>query len=659
MDSYSFTTKLVYTPAGWAPFSSPPNKHGEDDMDTTYVQLIEAHKERLLEEKGKLPTQVLKNHLSVLHSYLAFCGKSPENQVGREFSADHFKQRATEFIEAIANPNKKTSADKLSILRGWYKTVVYVLQLQRLKVAHGDSRFHKELRLAVAKSGQTIMEIARGAKCDHMFLRKWLNGAYPYKTGFPSFIRLEQYLGFERGYLDTLMPHPKKPNRLSPKPVLDDFSKRHRQNLKCHYFFPNKEFGPGMLAEWKQFVGYKVAECAVGLKRAKYGKWRVISRDEAVPNTVRNPLAQTANGMVCPSAERTSNFLRGYLGFLSKPSTDEVSPGLGLSRSDIQTLAMFAIPEFVNAYFEFIKQRSGNTVHSGHNVIAAFILSLTKKVEGYLWQQSMFIKKVEQFSNGRSWHELCEETSRLCMSWQEAAYGNKSRDPKVPLSGLLALDDPLAPFARAIRKLDEAAANRTPGTLAQAIYKRNALLMAIVVANPLRLRTLTITKYVPPDQESDYRSNLYRTESGQWRLRFMANEFKNGRARGKDYDAPLPAALAGRIEEYLYEWRPILMGESPAPWLFPNSMGHKHSNLGQVITFIAKNYIPEVPRLGGHMLRHIVATDFLKRNPGQYTVLAELLNDHLETVLKNYAHDKLETAFNAHEESLKGFLSRI
>lgn len=628
-------------------------------MDTTYVQLIEAHKERLLEEKGELPIQVLKNHLSVLNSYMTFCGKVRENQVGRELSKEYFKQRSAEFIEAIAGSNKKTSADKLSILRGWYKTVEYIQQLQRLKVVQGDSRFHKELRLAVAKTGHTVMEISRAAKCDHNYLRKWLNGAYPYKTGFPSFVRLEKYLGFERGYLESLMPYPKKSERLPAKPVSDDFSKRHRQNLKCHYFFPVKEIGPGLMAEWRQLVAYKVAECAVGLKRAKYGKWRAINRDEAVPHTIRNPLSHTANGMVCPSAERSSNFLRGYLGFLSKPVTDDVSPGMGLSREEIQTLAMFTIPEFVNAYFEFIKQRSGNIVHSGHNVIASFIINLTKKGEGFLWQQPMLLKKIEQFANGRSWQELCEETTRLCLSWQDAAYGNKSRDPKVPLSGLLALEDPLAPFARAIRKLDEAAANRSPGTLAQAIYKRNALLLAIAVSNPLRLRTLTITKYVPPDQESDYRSNLYRTESGQWRLRFMANEFKNGRARGKDYDAPLPAALAGRIEEYLSEWRPILMGGSPAPWLFPNNMGEKHSDLGHVIAFIAKNYIPEVPRLGGHMLRHIVATDFLKRNPGQYTVLAELLNDHLETVLKNYAHDKLETAFNAHEESLKGFLSRI
>lgn len=293
VDSYSFTIKLDYTPAGWVPFSSPPGKHGDDEMDTTYVQLIEAHKARLLEEKGEVPAQVVKNHLSVLNSYLSFCGKTQENKVGRELSKEHFRQRSAEFVEGIASTNKKTSADKLSILRSWYRTVQYILQLQRLKVVHGDSRFHKELRLAVAKTGCSIMEISKAAKCDANFLRKWLNGAYPYKSSTPSLVRLEKYLGFERGYLESLMPYTKKLEQLKTKPAEDDFSKRHRQNVKCRYFLPIKEFRPGLMAEWRQLVSYKVAECPVGLKRAKHGKWRVISKDEAMPHTVNNVLAIT------------------------------------------------------------------------------------------------------------------------------------------------------------------------------------------------------------------------------------------------------------------------------------------------------------------------------------------------------------------------------
>ncbi|MNY61287.1 hypothetical protein D3C86_1979510 [compost metagenome] len=74
---------------------------------------------------------------------------------------------------------------------------------------------------------------------------------------------------------------------------------------------------------------------------------------------------------------------------------------------------------------------------------------------------------------------------------------------------------------------------------------------------------------------------------------------------------------------------------------------------------MARNFIPEVRRLRVHALRHIVATDFLRRNPGKYTLLAGLLHDTLATVLKTYAHGKTESAFRAHEENMKGFYEGI
>ncbi|MNR67133.1 hypothetical protein D3C85_1909720 [compost metagenome] len=58
-----------------------------------------------------------------------------------------------------------------------------------------------------------------------------------------------------------------------------------------------------------------------------------------------------------------------------------------------------------------------------------------------------------------------------------------------------------------------------------------------------------------------------------------------------------------------------------------------------------------------HAVRHIVATDFLNRNPGHYTVVAALLHDKLETVLKHYAHRKSESAFNLHEEHMRSFFA--
>jgi site-specific recombinase XerD len=628
-------------------------------LDTTYAQLHEAHKNRLTEGKGELTIQVLRNHVSVLNSYLVFCGKTAENKIGRELTHDFIKKSAA-FVELVCDGKKKAAADRMSILRSWYKTVEKFTQASRLQTHSGVSQFHQELRIAVAKKGTSVVEIARAVKCEPNSLRKWLAGAYPFKTSLPSFHRLETYLGFERGYLESLLNFPRYKGTIANHSGNDQYIERFQESMKSRYFLPCEELSFELKAEWQKLLRYKTAEFPVGLRRSATGWWRTISAEDATRKTIKNPMCHIENGKVCPSAERAESSLRSFLGFLVKPASDEKFPGLGLPIDGVQTLAMFVIPEFVSAYFEFMKARSGNIAHSGHVAFGGYVGSLTRETEGYLAQQPAFLKKIEAYASDRTWEALCRETHELCLAWQLAGKNKKSRDPKAPLMALLALDQPLKPFARAINKLDEAAAACSPGSSYQAAYKRDALLLALSIANPLRLRTLTIAKYVPPGKASAYKTNLYKTEKGVWRLRFSRDEFKNGEGKAENYDAPLPRGLSERIDEYLDEYWPTLMKRNPSgPWIFASKRGQKHSALDNVISNIAKNYIPEVTRLRGHALRHIVATDFLRRNPGQYSVIAELLHDTLETVLKNYVHGKMESAFNAHEESLKNFLSGI
>ena len=47
---------------------------------------------------------------------------------------------------------------------------------------------------------------------------------------------------------------------------------------------------------------------------------------------------------------------------------------------------------------------------------------------------------------------------------------------------------------------------------------------------------------------------------------------------------------------------------------------------------------------GPHAFRHIVAHSYLKSNPKAYAVVADILNDRLETVIQEYGH--VETADN-------------
>ncbi|WP_158238575.1 tyrosine-type recombinase/integrase [Pollutimonas subterranea] len=629
-------------------------------METTYSQLQEAHRDRLNTEKGEVSEQVLRNHTSVLKSFLVFCNKTMENRVGREFTFDFIKQ-VSAYGELAGTHNRKTAADKVSILRAWKKTVDLATRVAKLKPVAGPSLFHKELRAAIAMSGQTTPDITKAIHTAPLTIQGWLNGEFPFKRGLPALRRLEAHLGLERGHLESKLEYPRKDLNVTIQQSGDKYMERMRANRQDPFYLKSGAFTPELTAEWFALMRYKTAEHTVGLRRTARGVWRALPIDKVGADLGSNKLCHPAPGLACPSAERNLLTVRSYLGFLAKSRSENVATsGLGLPDDHVQTLGMLVIPEFVNAFFEFMKARSGNIVHNGHNNVAGAICNLTRPDDGYLWQQPAFLAKVETYAKGRSWRELCDETYRLCKSWQQASLGKKSRDPRAPLLTLLSLADPLGPFKNAIKKLDMAAARCAPGSAFQATYKRDALLLALALSNPLRHRTLTITKYVAPGVVSEYETNLFQTEKGSWRLQFFSGDFKNDRSKQIEYDAPLPQALSKRIEEYLAEYRPVLVRRNPtAPWVFPNLHGNKHKDVGQLIATIAQNYIPEVGRLRMHALRHIVATDFLNRNPGQYTVIASLLHDNLETVLKHYAHRKVESAFKAHEEHLKGFFDGI
>lgn len=654
---YTFTFTMATQPS-WTGFnyqwSSPPNPYGDDVLDTTYSQLQETHRDRLTKENGQVPVQVLRNHQSVLNSYLAYCGKSVANRIGQEFIGN-FISRTAAYVNTVAK-NKKGAADRMSILRSWKISVDVVLKAARRQPVGGESPFHRELRAALAKMEESQNSISRNVGLAPYSLCKWVNGAFPKFRGMPGLRRLEAYLGLERGQLENLLPlgQCKQPKT----PLGDDkYIARHAVNTKHHYRFKIANLPQEFLDEWSDYLKYKTVEFPVGLKRTVKGRWKVLPIDKVGKKYRAESLIQLPPAHVCTTASRTLRTIRSFLGFLTLPPGNDPSvSGLGLETREIPTLAVFAIPEFVNGFLEFMKARSDFTTHNGHVTVAAFVSSLCRPIEGYLWQQPAFHDKVIQFANGRSWHELCAATKSLCTAWEQSGKGTKSRDPFLPIRNLLKLEDPLTPFKRAIKQMDEAAAACSPGGIHQAVYKRDALLLAMSIANPLRLRTMSLMKHIPPGVSSKYETNLYKTEIGVWRLHFDKDDFKNGESMDADYDAPLPVGLGDRIVDYLTEYRPVLLKRNPdAPWVFPTILGSDSADLGERISKAAMRFIPEVSRLRGHAIRNIVATDFLRRNPGQYTVIAELLHDKLETVLKHYAKHQLESAFKAHEQHLGTF----
>lgn len=628
-------------------------------MDVTYAQLQDAHKTRLEAERGSVSSQLLRNHNSTLGMFLGFLGKNSDSKMGKEFF-DDFEKSSEEFVAKACPTNKKTAADKLSILRAWKATADTFKKRRKLRkaaLALGvASAFQTELNEAIERSGKKKIDLVAEAGIDNGTLHRWLNGRAVNEKSVPSIHRLELALELERGHLASIIPFTQRLPKVHVHRE-DGFSKRHAANCQDRYFLLREHMSAQLKDEWFEFLRYKTVECPIGLNRSSLGRWQTLHPDLVKPDLAKNPWIRPTTNEVCATASRVISSLRGFLGFLNrKPSVDgdTARGGLGLPLNDVQTMSLFVIPEFVQAFFQFMKARSGGIVHTGHSVLAGFISTLVHPEYGYLAQQPERYHLIERYSKKRSWDSLCAETLTLCTKWKEASVGNKSRNPEEPIHQLLRLNNPLEPLFRAIADLDSLAETKASGGVRKAQLKRNALLLALAIANPLRERTLTITKYIPDNVHSEHSSNLYHDDAGDWHLAFSKEHFKNRSSKKEDYDARLPGWIKKRLEEYLSLYRPkLIKNDADCIWLFPSQKGEKLTDLSGVINRIAAHYVPEVRRMRAHAIRHIVATDYLAKNPGQFDVVSQLLHDTFETVYQTYAHKKKDSAFNAYEEHIE------
>jgi integrase len=156
----------------------------------------------------------------------------------------------------------------------------------------------------------------------------------------------------------------------------------------------------------------------------------------------------------------------------------------------------------------------------------------------------------------------------------------------------------------------------------------------------------------------DGTGNLVRVAPGTYRLKFNPDEFKNEKGAAKDiYDVEVDSSVAPWIDRYLTEARPYLVDATltsrfllsaakgprkvkaflEAEGLEDNH-GYSGEGLGARIKHLTSVYIDDCPGFGPHGFRHVIATDHLRRHPGDYLTVAKLLHDELATVLGAYGH---------------------
>ena len=121
---------------------------------------------------------------------------------------------------------------------------------------------------------------------------------------------------------------------------------------------------------------------------------------------------------------------------------------------------------------------------------------------------------------------------------------------------------------------------------------------------------------------------------------------------------PLQFDLHGRtmriMESYLKNYRHIIF-PGDMPWLFPTSTGAPQNpgHFGQVLRKLIEKRIGI--RMHVHLFRHFVAVEHLKKNPGEYHVVARALGHrNVNTAMRYYTGPEITQTLHHVDESVVG-----
>jgi len=162
----------------------------------------------------------------------------------------------------------------------------------------------------------------------------------------------------------------------------------------------------------------------------------------------------------------------------------------------------------------------------------------------------------------------------------------------------------------------------------KALCMQRSLIIRLLVRCPMRQRNI---------RDMKLNQNL-KLVNGKWIIEFIGEENKVALKSGVEnvYKMNFPIDLQQQLEEFIYEYRPLLCRNNYEN-VFLNRNGglYDHASLNLEIKKCVYSYT-EKP-LNIHMFRTIWATEFILKTKDFITASIRL-NDRIETVLKHYSH---------------------
>ncbi len=621
-------------------------------MAMTYEKLIQQQISQLRETcKQASVAQVERNHLTALRAFLRAVQKSETSPVGAELT-DEFDLELSKHLQASGLAGRSQS-DRKSLLTAWRKSFLSLNEAPDKRVKRERNSafapneelnfFERALWEGLKEAKLAPKTAAKRAGISPSAIGRWTRGALPQAHTTGSLAKLEVTLGMKPG---ALMEAYNLATGKGQDAQKDAYRQRLAKQKRLKYGLLEADLTPVLQREWLALLEFKTARTISGLKRQNKARWDLVeSQDTALPYSK----LWCVGHQMCPTASATWTRLSRFFGFLR---LSHEAGGYGLSNDEAQTLAWLAVPEAIDAFLKFQTKRSDGLIHGTQASFAATVISLTRPVYGYLAQSPKLQAKLPSSAiNDRSWDEMCSRAVELAIDWKTDAV-EKSRDPGAVIRFLLEMDEPAAPVFAAMRKLRRIGDRAKPGSAHEAVARRNELILGLLISNPLRCKNLMTLTY-----KSDNTGSVYKSSAGRWRIRIPGRMFKNKRRVGADvYDVPVASWLENILADYVQHFHPILQKKEGSDYLLLNQNGRMLRTLSMQVARLTKLHIPGCSGFRPHAFRHLVATDWLNKNPNDFLTVAELLNDTVAVVMKAYAHLKKDVAFSRYDEYMKGRL---
>ena len=191
-----------------------------------------------------------------------------------------------------------------------------------------------------------------------------------------------------------------------------------------------------------------------------------------------------------------------------------------------------------------------------------------------------------------------------------------------------------------IQLIKEAEVARSITLRMPAVRYRDALMLALLAARPLRARNftaLTLDKHLYP-------------AGGEWIINIAGSETKTGR----EYEVPFPAMLVPYLERYLSHWRPaLLVGtvDSDRLWLSWRGYPLDYLDVHRTIRAVTAKLFGST--IHPHIFRDCLATTVALEDPTNMGIASALLGHRwLETVNRFYNQARLNEAATAVQANL-------